>query len=161
MAQNTQGNQNGKVKGFYGWFIVVACFLLSASSTGLLTNLNSLFITPAIETLKVNHSTFMLFSTLAMFASMLATPFIGPLFRKHSARKLIIIGGILGACAHLIYSVAANVWFFYLGGIIAGASSGLFGTIPMNYLLANWFYDKRGTMTGIAFFLTSLIFPSF
>ena len=21
MAQNTQGNQNGKVKGFYGWFI--------------------------------------------------------------------------------------------------------------------------------------------
>ena len=62
MAQNTQGNQNGKVKGFYGWFIVVACFLLSASSTGLLTNLNSLFITPAIETLKVNHSTFMLFT---------------------------------------------------------------------------------------------------
>ena len=157
MAQNTQGNQNGKVKGFYGWFIVVACFLLSASSTGLLTNLNSLFITPAIETLKVNHSTFMLFSTLAMFASMLATPFIGPLFRKHSARKLIIIGGILGACAHLIYSVAANVWFFYLGGIIAGASSGLFGTIPMNYLLANWFYDKRGTMTGIAFTGSSLI----
>lgn len=153
MSQNTQEKPQG---GFYGWFIVVAAFLLSASSTGLLTNLNSLFIAPAIETLGVNHSTFMLFSTLAMFASMATTPFIGPLFRKHSARKLIMLGGILGGCAHLIYSFAPNVAFFYVGGILAGGSSGLFGAVPMNLLLSNWFYEKRGTMIGIAYTGSSL-----
>ncbi|MCU6747099.1 MFS transporter [Faecalicatena acetigenes] len=56
-----------------------------------------------------------------------------------------------------MYSSAPNVWFFYIGGILAGASSGLFGTIPMNLLLSNWFYDKRGTMTGIAYTGSSLI----
>ncbi len=154
MTQTTQEKTNSK---FYGWIIVAACFLLSATSTGLLTNLNSLFISPAVETLKVNQSTFMLFSTLAMFASMVATPFIGPLFRKHSARKLIMIGGILGGCTHIIYSFATSVWFFYIGGVLAGTCSGLFGTVPMNLLLSNWFYEKRGTMTGIAFTGSSLI----
>lgn len=150
MSEKKQG------KFYYGWLIVVACFLLSAASTGLLTNLNALFITPAIETLQVSHSTFMLYSTLAMFAAMIFMPITGTLFRKHSARKLIIIGAIFGASAHILYSIATNVWFFYIGGILAGASSGLFGTVPMTLLLSNWFYEKRGTMTGIAFTGSSL-----
>lgn len=150
MSEKKQG------KFFYGWLIVLACFLLSAASTGLLTNLNALFITPAVETLQVSHSTFMLYSTLAMFAAMVFMPITGTLFRKHSARKLIIIGAIFGACAHILYSVATSVWFFYIGGILAGASSGLFGTVPMTLLLSNWFYEKRGMVTGLAFTGSSL-----
>ncbi|MDO5417556.1 MAG: MFS transporter [Lachnospiraceae bacterium] len=142
---------------FYGWIIVLSCILLSASSTGLLSYFNALFVAPVTESLGVGRASFMVYSTCSTVTTMLLMPFIGGLFKKYSLKLLIIAGAVLGGCAHFCYSISNHVYGFYFGGFLAGTAICLYGSIPMTMLLANWFNDKRGFVTGIAFTGSGLV----
>lgn len=143
-------------KFFYGWIVVIACMLLSASATGLLAYLNSLFITPVTEELGIPRTQYMLSNTCYTITTMLVMPFIGTVFQKFPMKRIIIIAACLGGAAHLCYSMATGVVFFYIGSIIAGFSTGFFGAIPIAILTTNWFNEKRGLATGLAFAGTGL-----
>lgn len=136
---------------FYGWVIVGACLLLSATSTGLLSYFTALFVQPVTEALNVSRATFMVHSTIASVTTMFAYPIIGALFEKFSPKALILIGTCFGAGAHLCFSFSTNVFGFYIGAIFVGLGMCMFGGMPIAILLSNWFEEKRGFVTGIAF----------
>lgn len=138
-------------KTWYCWVVAFACMLLSAASVGMLSYFNALFFTPVSEALGVSRSSLVLYSTFSTVTTMLFLPFVGKLYQRFSMRPLIIFGACLGASAHFCYSAANTVYLFYLGGILAGLASCIFGSVPITLLLSNWFVKKRGLMTGIAF----------
>lgn len=140
-----------KKKKYYYWVIVLACCLLMASATGLLSYLNALFIVPVTEELGVTRATFMVYSSCSTIVTMCVMPFIGSIFKKIPIKFMLIGGACLAALAHLCYSFATSVALFYVGGAVAGLSSCCMGAIPVTILISNWFNDKRGIATGIAF----------
>lgn len=150
---------------FYCWVIAFACFLLSASSVGMLSYLNALFVTPVSEGLGISRSALSLGSTFSTVTTMLLLPFVGRLYDRFPMRPLVLLGAVLGACAHLCYSFAQNAALFYLGGTLAGLCACLAGAAPITQLLSNWFVEKRGLATGLAFtgssLVTSLLSPVF
>lgn len=135
----------------YHWVIVFACLLLSAASVGMLSYFNALFLSPVAQSLQVKRSALVLYSTCSTATTMLIIPFVGRLYRRFPMRPLILLGAVLGAGAHLCYSMSRSVYGFYAGGVLAGLAACLFGSVPITLLLSNWFADKRGLVTGLAF----------
>lgn len=138
-------------RSWYCWVIAFACLLLSAASVGMLSYFNALFLSPVCTSLQVKRSALVLHSTFSTITTMITLPFLGKLYQRYPMRPLILIGAIFGGAAHLCYSLASSVYTFYLGGVLAGLAACLFGSVPITLLLSNWFIEKRGLVTGIAF----------
>lgn len=140
-----------KKKFFYGWVIVFACMLLAAASTGLLSYLNPLFVTPVTEELGISRATFMVYQTFSTVATIICMPLASSIYKKVPMKRMLLIGTACGVATHLCYSIATNVAFFYLGGVLSGIATCLYGSIPIAILTTNWFWEKKGIATGIAF----------
>lgn len=142
---------------FYGWVIVAACLLLSAASTGLLAYFNALFVEPVTEALAVSRTKFMINSTFSTVTTMIAMPIAGALYQKFSPKILMMIGAFLGAGAHFCFSISSSVGGFYFGAVLAGLGMCMLGGLPISILLSNWFNEKRGFVTGIAFMGSAIV----
>ncbi len=142
---------------FYGWVVVGGCMILAASATGLLSYLNPLFVVPVTEELGVSRSVYMVYQTFSTTATVICMPLMSSLYKKVPMKVMIISGACLGAFAQFLYSCAASIGWFYLGGMLCGISTCMFGGVPIAILTANWFYEKKGTATGIAFAGTGLV----
>lgn len=146
-----------KCKIFYGWIVVIGCMMLAAASTGFLSYFNALFVQQVTEDIRVSRTRYMAYATFSSLTTMIFMPFAARLFRKIPMKRLLYIGGALGALSQIIYSVASNVIMFYVGGIIAGVATCLYGAIPIAILTSNWFYEKKGIATGLAFAGTGIV----
>lgn len=140
-----------KKKIFYGWIIVFSCMILAAASTGMLSYLNPLFVQPVTEYFGISRATFMIYQTFATIATVICMPLASSLCKKVPMKVMILVGACFGAGAHLCYSLARSVGWFYLGGALGGIGTCLYGSIPIAVLLSNWFQEKKGVATGIAF----------
>lgn len=142
---------------FYGWVVVLACMMLAAASTGLLSYFSALFVTPVSVSLGVPRATLAVYSTVFIIVSMAVMPFAGSLFKKFPLKLLILAGSVLGAGAQLCYSFSGSVYGFYLGAVLGGIGNCLFGSVPIAILTSNWFIEKKGVATGLAFAGTGLV----
>lgn len=140
-----------KPKLFYGWVIVFACSILAAASTGLLSYLNPLFVRPVTEEFGIPRATFMLYQTVSTISTIICMPIASSIYKKVPMKWMLLIGTAFGAATHLCYSLASDVRLFYLGGALAGIGTCLYGSIPIAILTSNWFYEKKGIATGLAF----------
>ena len=136
---------------YYGWIIVLACLLLSATSTGILSYFSTLFVEPITTSMGFSRAEYMLYSTCATVTSMIVMPFIGALYKKINVKIMIMAGAFIGAGALFTFACSNSLPIFYLGGILGGLGMSTFGGIPISILLSNWFHEKRGLVTGIAF----------
>lgn len=136
---------------FYGWVIVFACMMLAAASTGMLSYLNPVFVGPVTESLGISRAKFMVYQTFSTIATAICMPLASSVCKKVPLKAMILTGVIFGAATHLCYSFANRVEMFYLGGTLAGIGTCLYGSIPIAMLTSNWFHEKKGTATGIAF----------
>ena len=125
--------------------------MLAAASTGMLSYLNPVFIETVTSELNIPRATFMVYNTFSTIATVITMPLASSVYKKLPMKLTIILGAILGASSHLCYSLANDVRLFYLGGVLAGIGTCLYGSIPIAILTSNWFHEKKGVVTGIAF----------
>lgn len=142
---------------FYGWVIVFACMLLAAASTGLLSYFGALFVTPVSLALQIPRATLAVYSTIFTVVSMAVMPFAGSLFKKVPLKMLLLVGCALAAGAQFCFSVSNTVYGFYAGAVLGGVGNCLFGSVPIAILTSNWFVEKKGLATGLAFAGTGLV----
>lgn len=140
-----------KKKIFYGWIVVFACMILAAASTGMLSYLNPIFVEPVTDALGISRTTFMVYQTFSTIATVICMPLASSICKKVPLKAMILVGAAFGAATHLCYSVATDVRMFYLGGTLAGIGTCLYGSIPIAILTSNWFHEKKGIATGLAF----------
>ena len=110
-----------------------------------------MFVKPVSEALDVSRSKFTMYSTLSMIASMLSLPVVSNVFKKINYKTItvtaaVIIGGILFA-----YSFSNEMWHFYVLSTLSGVANSFLGAVPIVILINNWFEEKRGFATSVAF----------
>ena len=140
-------------KFFYGWIIVLCCTLLMAVGTGIFVNCVGIFVKPVCEDLGFERGTFTLYTTITSVLSMLAMLVFGELYRKkpRRIRLYIAIGGLTGCLVFFGYSLSSKLWHFYTLSAIYGCVATTLAGISVTTLVNNWFVDKRGLATGLAF----------
>ena len=134
---------NGQKTGFYGWWIVAGCFLLTFTGIGIAINSIGVFLKPVTESLGFDRGEFSLYFTIAALSMALAAPFMGKLLSKYNIRVVMGIATTLLALSFFLYSQSTQLIHFYLLSIVLGIGSAGTHVIPVALLITNWFKRKK------------------
>lgn len=141
-------NEKGGI--FYGWWILVAGFLIMTFLYAPIANLVSLFTKPVTEELGFGRAEFTMYYTVMATTAMIIAPIAGRLMKKMDIRVYMTIFTLLGAGAYIGFSFATELIHFLLFAVPMGMALTGAGMIPVSVLITNWFNAKRGLSLGIA-----------
>lgn len=138
---------------FYGWVIVIACFIMQAIPFGVSQNIQPQFIGYVVEGEGFTLTQFSLLFTIGTIVSAVASPFIGRLFDKKSInlKWFYTFGAILSGVGFLLFGYSHHLWQYYGVGAIVQVGTSIISSIGIPVLITMWFQDKAGTALGIAF----------
>ena len=122
-----------------------------AAGIGMFFSTNSLFVIPVCESLGISRGQYSMHRTVITIVNGFTLPFYGKIVRRLGEKKILLIGsaalGIVTAC----YSFAENLWHLYFIAFFNGFFVNAVSFMVVSLLMSNWFKDKKGFATGLAF----------
>jgi len=143
-----------KPKIFYGWWILVASFVVVFIYSGVGYYAFQLIW----EAIRVDYGWDMgdltLSFTIVYATIALTAPFTGRVIDHLGPRKTIAIGAFLVGIGFCLLSQTTSLWYYYIWHILIGIGMAASGFMPTSIAISNWFSKRRGlvlglTMTGI------------
>lgn len=135
----------------YGWLIAVYGLIVVAFSYGIGHNCFSLFIKPVTEAFGFSRKAFSVCLSIQYFLYMLISLFSGQLFRKFSVGRLMKTAAVLLPVTYFCLSFCKSLPVFYVCSVIIGFSIPMLSFQAFAIVVANWFKEKQGTVTGLVF----------
>lgn len=135
-----------------GWIIVIACMLIQAIPAGVIANTQALFIHPVITERGFSLAAFSLMFGIGTIVSAVAGPFIGKLYSKINIKLLYIVGAVIAGGGFLSFSLASELWHFYVLSGVVQIGSAIISGIGTPLLISAWFDEAtKGKALGLAF----------
>lgn len=133
---------------FYGWYIVVAAFMVATIGNGLQYSFG-VFLKPLSESFDWSRSltagAFMSYMVCRAFSGIA----MGGLSDKYGPRLIVGIGGFLMGLGMLLGAAIASAWQLYLFyGLLVGVGMGV-GGVPLWATVSRWFTARRGLALGL------------
>lgn len=150
---NTESN---KSKFFYGWVIVFAGALISATSIGIGWNSFGQFIKPICADLGFSRQAMSTTMTVLSLMQMVINFFWGYIFKRFSLKKMLRLAAVVFPAAYFCFSLSQKIWMFYLCAVFMGFSMPVLTTLSFAVIVSNWFHEKKGTAIGLAFMGTGI-----
>jgi len=151
-----------KIKVFYGWWIVAACFLISFLISGIVVFGFTAFFEPIAREFSWSYAQISLAISLRGVEVGILAPLIGLVVDRWGPRRMIFGGAIIiGTGLILLSRVNSLVMFYVVLALIAFGTSNVGGTVVLT-AVANWFRRRVGLAMGImscGFGLGSLLVP--
>ncbi len=134
---------------YYGWFVVVGCFLLSTMTAGVIYSF-SVFLGPILEAYGRSHGNTSLVFSLQSLVTFGGAAVLGFAVDRYGLRRLLVLaaallgGGLVAASRAPTFEVVVVSY-----SIVAAAGLGI--TFVVAYTTPpRWFDRRRGLATGIA-----------
>ena len=140
---------NTKKKVFYGWFILIALWLLMAVTMGLCNNTMSQFLKPMCEALSISRTSYSLLISTITVTALCIYPVVGGLLNKYRKGWLIRGSALLVVVGFIGLSFVENTTGMYAMGVIMGVGTAFTNICMINILLNNWFHAKKGFVMGL------------
>ncbi len=133
---------------FYGYVIVVLCFLIMMVSFGLMDSFG-VFVKPLLNEFGWTRATTSAAYSLSFLIFGIVGILMGGLTDRFGPRVVLTFCGLVVGVGYLLMSQVNSLWQLYLfEGVIVGIGmSALYA--PVLSLIARWFVLRRGLMTGI------------
>ncbi|MDO4400347.1 MAG: MFS transporter [Coriobacteriia bacterium] len=136
--------------------VVFTGMLISFAPAAIVFNVWGIFVVPVTGELQVATNQFTFYVAIIFLAAAFMAPVMGGLLEKFDIR---LVGTVsVGVCAFgvLLGSFYAEVWQFYLSGLMEGL-----GIIALNFLLIptlinRWFTANNGLLLGICMSMTGV-----
>jgi len=141
--------QPRKGRPFYGYYLLAATFLFLLLFNGSGVWVFSLFVKPLEASLGWGRGQVMAGFTIYYMMVGLASPVVGRLVDRYSARPVIPCGAAIMSLGFLVVSQMSNLVLFYLGFVIVGAGAAAIGPVPCSAIISNWFRRRRGLALGL------------
>jgi MFS family permease len=138
------------LKIFYGWWIVVASFLIAVYIGGAVFYGFTAFFEPIVEEMGWSYTQLSIAASLRGLEIGLLSPFIGFLVDRWGPRR-IVFGGVLTTVFSLVMlSFTTSLIMFYMAfALLAFGTSACTVTVLLT-TIANWFRRRMGIASGIA-----------
>ena len=143
-------NHQTQPKIFYGWWIVLGGFSLTAVSSAFSYYGFGIFFNPLLEEFGWNAAVLGGALSLSRLESGFMAPLVGYLVDRIGPRKVMLVGVTLTGTGYILLSQTTSPLYFYVVFLLlvqGGASAGM-GS-PPRIATANWFRRKRGTALGL------------
>ena len=135
---------------YYGWFIVATTFFISVVSVGARNGFGVFVVSMEEEFDWSRTEITMAFFTATLFGG-ISQPFLGRVYDRLGARKVIVAGLLIMAGATMLLSLTNHIAFLIIiYGVVISVGMGLAGMTNMGALLARWFRRKRATVIGLS-----------
>jgi len=150
-----------KPEPFYGYIIVIACFVI----TGVIIGAHStfgIFLESLLSEFGWTRAVTSGAYSLTLILEGVVGLFVGRFTDKLGPKVVMVACGIFLGLGYLLTSQVNSLWqlYFFLGVVTGIGQSG--AIIPLVSTVARWFVKKRGTMTGIVlsgFSIGTMIIP--
>ena len=103
-----------KTKNFYGWKIVVCCFLISMFAMGIISNTISFYMKPVCETLGCSYVQFSFINVVSCITSMLAAILLAPKIEGGNVRMIMLVSAAAAGLGFGLQGMATHIWHFYV-----------------------------------------------
>ena len=132
----------------YGYFIVIACFLIEGCGIGAYVAF-SVFFKPLLKDFGWSRATISGASSLAYLLMGLIGIVAGSLNDRFGPRIVMALTGIICGIGYFLLSQIQSSWELYvLYGLLVGTGLSSADVIPLT-VTARWFLRRQGMMTGI------------
>src|SRR6202048_5286117 len=136
---------------YHGWLVVAAAFLVALYGFGLgfygpgiyLVALKALHGWPIRELSLAVTAYYVLGATLLFF-------WVGSLFDRHGARKVVVPGTVAMACGVVLLAVVTRPWHVYAAFAVMSVGWATVSGAAINIIVAPWFDRRRGLALGWA-----------
>jgi MFS family permease len=135
---------------FYGWWIVVAVFLISAYANGSVFYSFTAILEPIVKEFGWSYARTSLAASIRGFETSFLGPLIGYLFDRFGPRRLIFAGGILIGLGLLSLSQAHSIVSFYFSYFLMTTGLASCTGFMLSTAVGNWFRKKISIASGIA-----------
>ena len=134
---------------FYGWWIVIACFLISLYISSTVFFGFTAFFEPLVKKFGWSYTQVSLAASLrGLEMGIFAFP-IGFLVDRFGSRKLIFMGVITGGFGLILLSFTQSLLMFYGAILLLGLGAGGCTVIVTMSVVANWFDKNIGKAFGV------------
>lgn len=140
-----------KKKTFYGWIIVLASVLITFAGIGIINSTNSVLIKPVCEDLGFSRAEFTLHKTILTLVGAFLLPVYGNIIKRVGVKKVLLVCAVFMPAITFAYSFASSIWHFYAIAALNGVFFNGINFMTIGILVSNWFEDKRGFATGLAY----------
>lgn len=134
---------------FYGWWIVLACFLITLYVGGVAFFGFTAFFEPIQREFGWNYTQVSLASSLRGLEMGIFAPLVGFLVDRLGARKLLLAGSIIVGLGLVLISFTQSLLTFYAAFILLAFGAGGCTSVVAMTAVANWFRKKLGLALGI------------
>jgi len=144
-----------RVRGFYGWWIVLAAMPVLFVSSGIGFYGHGVILDPLREQYGWSKAAISFAVTIYFLTAGAMGMFIGRQVDKYGPKPVLVLGSIIFGFGFALLSRVGELWQFYAVYLIMAIGWSGTSLIPINTLIANWFIRKRGmamgiTMTGLS-----------
>ena len=147
---------------FYGWWIVLACFIIGLYVSGITFYGFTAFFDPLIKEFGWSYTQVSFAASLRGMEMGLFAPLIGFLVDRLGSRKVIFSGVITVCLGLLLLSFTRSLAMFYGAFLLLAFGSGGCTSVVTMSVVANWFDKNVGKALGVmasGFGASGLIVP--
>lgn len=135
----------------YCWIILVGCCIMMSIGFGMCLNSAGVYLPFVAESLGVERAQVSYYMTIQGFGMMIGMFLAGKLIPKTNIKMLLSAATIVMAVCFFILSCGKTLSCWYVVAVPLGISIAFIAPLPISILISNWFEQKRGFASGIAF----------
>jgi len=134
---------------FYGWWIVLASFLIAFYVGGIVFYGLTAFFEPIVKEYNWNYTQVSLAFSLRGLEMGILAPVIGFLVDFFGARKLSLFGVLISGLGLVLLGMTNSLAMFYVAFLLLALGSGSCASTVLMTALAHWFRKNVGKAMGI------------
>ena len=149
-------------KVFYGWWIVVASFLIATYAGGVAFYGFTAFFEPIANETGWSYTQISLAASIRGLEMSLLSPLVGILADRWGPKRLVFSGVFVMVAGLLLLGTAQSLTMFYLAFALLALGASTCSVTVLMTAVTNWFRSKMGLASGIAicgFGFSGLLIP--
>jgi len=138
-----------RLKIFYGWWIVGACFFIAFYVSSVIFYGFTVFFEPLVREFGWSYTQVSFASSLRGLEMGILSPLIGALVDRLGSRKLLLAGSITVGIGLLLMSTTRSLFMFYAAMVLIAFGAGGCTSVVTMTAVARWFRKDIGKALGI------------
>src|SRR4030043_2426964 len=134
---------------FFGWLIVLACFIIGLYVAGTVHYSLTAFFEPLVEEFGWSYTQISFATSLRGLEMSIFAPLLGFLVYRFGSRKLTFLGVITAGLGLLLLSVTQSLAMFYGSFLLLSFGAGGCASIVSMTVVVNWFKKNEGKALGV------------
>ena len=152
VAEDAQDEHSESLKSpkiFYGWWIVLGCFLILVVSVGAGLYSLPIFLVPLQEQFGWTRTSISIGAAIASIAIGLMAPWVGVIISRFGMRPTMFVGTLIMVLGFIGYASITSLWHFWVASAIVAIGLSMVAFVPVQTLISLWFSRRRGLAMGL------------